>query len=151
MDGAPQIGKDATTPPPPPPAPAGAAATASALAIGLLVALTLVRAPVATPPTAQSLPAPPRPAPAAGASGHPLPPPLRQAPWVWRVDINAAAAPDLAVLPGIGPAMADRLVDTRTALGGFRDAESLMHTPGIGPRTLQRIRPWIVVGGSRGL
>lgn len=59
------------------------------------------------------------------------------------VDINTASAEELASLPGIGPALARRIVEWRTANGPFRDAEALDAVPGIGPATVARLRPLV--------
>ena len=134
MDAAPSTGREATE--------TGSSrgrlgSTGAALALASLLVLT----------GAANWPEPVRPPAVPQAEAVPgalLPPPVR-AWWVWRVDVNAAGAHEFATLPGIGPAMADRLVRTRDDLGGFVDAASLTQTPGIGDRTLQRIRPWIRV------
>lgn len=62
------------------------------------------------------------------------------------VDLNRADAADLQRLPGIGPALARRVLEHRRRLGGrFRSAEQLLEVRGIGPATLERIRGWGVV------
>lgn len=50
-----------------------------------------------------------------------------------RVDLNAATAEDLDALPGIGPVLAQRIVDHRTRHGPFRSVDQLDDVPGIGP------------------
>jgi competence protein ComEA len=60
------------------------------------------------------------------------------------VDINEADWPELAQLPGIGPTLARRIVDTRTARGPFADHAQLRRVSGIGPKTLERIRPYLL-------
>jgi competence ComEA-like helix-hairpin-helix protein len=57
------------------------------------------------------------------------------------LDINEADAIEIAQLPGLGPATAERIVDHRTSQGRFRSVESLLDVPGIGDATLARIRP----------
>lgn len=56
------------------------------------------------------------------------------------VSLNAAAAVALETLPGIGPAMARRIVAWRLAHGPFPAIDRLVDVPGIGPRLLARIR-----------
>lgn len=50
-----------------------------------------------------------------------------------RVDLNAATAAELDALPGIGPVLAQRIVEHRTRNGPFRSVEQLDDVPGIGP------------------
>lgn len=57
-----------------------------------------------------------------------------------RVDPNSAPPHQLEELPGIGPAMAQRILEHRP----FERAEDLLHVPGIGPATLERLRPHLV-------
>jgi competence protein ComEA len=71
-----------------------------------------------------------------------------------RIDINRARAADLELLPGVGPMLARRIVEQRAARGRFVAAEDLLSVRGIGPRTLERLRPLLAFeptgeGGSR--
>jgi competence protein ComEA len=59
------------------------------------------------------------------------------------ININTAAAAELELLPGIGPALAGRIIDYRTANGPFRTVEDLTKVRGIGPKTLEKLRPRI--------
>jgi competence protein ComEA len=77
----------------------------------------------------------------AGAAVRPLTP-EPQGP----VDVNAADAPALERLPGIGPALAARIVADREARGPFRRVEDLDRVPGIGAATLARFADQVVVG-----
>ncbi|MCZ2857379.1 ComEA family DNA-binding protein [Blastococcus sp. VKM Ac-2987] len=52
-----------------------------------------------------------------------------------RVDLNTAGVSELDALPGIGPVLAQRIVDHRARTGGFRSVEELDDVPGIGPTT----------------
>ncbi len=61
------------------------------------------------------------------------------------VDINSAAAEDLQRLPGIGPAMAVRIVEHRRQSGKFTAAEQLMDVSGIGAKTFAKMQPFIRV------
>jgi competence protein ComEA len=58
-----------------------------------------------------------------------------------RIDPNRADAVELARLPGVGPALAGRLVEAREAQGWFLSADDLLDVSGIGPATLARLRP----------
>jgi competence protein ComEA len=60
------------------------------------------------------------------------------------VDINAADWPELAELPGVGETLARRIVETRQAQGPFADHEDLRRVRGIGPRTLERLRQYLL-------
>lgn len=51
------------------------------------------------------------------------------------LDVNAATASDLDALPGIGPVLAQRIVDHRETHGRFTSVEQLDDVPGIGPAT----------------
>jgi competence protein ComEA len=57
------------------------------------------------------------------------------------IDPNTAPQEDLELLPGIGPALAGRIVTDRTAHGRFDSAAVLTRVPGIGPRLVERLRP----------
>ncbi|MEL7474282.1 MAG: helix-hairpin-helix domain-containing protein, partial [Planctomycetota bacterium] len=65
------------------------------------------------------------------------------------VDINAADAATLQTLPGIGPALAGRIVESRAQDGPFRSVEALTRVRGIGPKTLETLRPRLRVVGAR--
>ena len=56
------------------------------------------------------------------------------------VDVNAATADELATLPGIGPALAERIVRWRQTHGRFGSVDALAGVSGIGPATLERLR-----------
>ena len=49
-----------------------------------------------------------------------------------RLSINTSGADELVLLPGIGPSIAQRIVDYRTEHGLFQNIEELMNVPGIG-------------------
>ena len=57
------------------------------------------------------------------------------------LDINSAEAAELSQLPGVGPALARRVIDHRQAHGPFLTPEAILDVPGIGEATLDRIRP----------
>lgn len=69
------------------------------------------------------------------------------------ININSASVAELAsALPGIGPGKAQRIVDWRSANGAFQFLEQLLEVSGIGPKTLERITPFIHLGdGSSAL
>ncbi|MBI4364497.1 MAG: helix-hairpin-helix domain-containing protein [Candidatus Latescibacteria bacterium] len=63
------------------------------------------------------------------------------------LDPDRADAAQLVRLPGIGPALAARIIADRDSRGPFRTAEALLRVPGIGPRTLERISGYLRFGG----
>lgn len=62
----------------------------------------------------------------------------------FQVDVNRAEWPELVQLPGVGQTLAERMIADRQRNGRFRSAEDLSRVPGIGPRTLERIRPYLL-------
>lgn len=62
-----------------------------------------------------------------------------------QVDVNTADTAELERLPGVGPLLASRVVDYRTAHGRFRSADELMQVPGIGPKTYEALRDFVTV------
>lgn len=90
---------------------------------------------------------PPSPAEATGQSAT-LQAASRQATWEnapLPIDVNTADAATLTRLPRIGPAIAQRIVAYREQHGPFRTPEDLLKVKGIGPKTLERIRPHIAI------
>jgi competence ComEA-like helix-hairpin-helix protein len=63
-----------------------------------------------------------------------------------RIDLNSASAADLEALPGIGTALASRIVAEREARGPFRGAEDLERVPGVGRRLAAQLRPLVTCG-----
>ena len=59
------------------------------------------------------------------------------------LELDRATAPEWERLPGIGPSLAARIVADRAERGPFRSPEGLLRVRGIGPRTLERIRPYL--------
>jgi competence protein ComEA len=56
------------------------------------------------------------------------------------VDVNRASAAELERIPGVGPALAARIVEERRANGPFRSLEELARVSGIGERMVERMR-----------
>jgi competence protein ComEA len=67
--------------------------------------------------------------------------PKRQARFL--VDVNEAEWPELAQLPGIGQTLAQRIVASREERGPFLDHSELRRVRGIGPKTLEKMRPYL--------
>ena len=71
-------------------------------------------------------------------------PPAEKAETLRAVNINTAGADELESLPGIGPVLAQRIVDYRTEHGLFRSAEELTQVEGIGRATVESIQDHII-------
>lgn len=69
---------------------------------------------------------------------------------IWPLNINTVTAEELELLPGIGPVLAQRIVDYRNSHGGYRAVEELLQVKGIGDSRLKDILDLITVetGGN---
>ena len=76
-----------------------------------------------------------------------MPTPMRA---VRLIDINRADLAELDLLPGIGPALGQRIIEYRRQHGPFQTVESIQGVSGIGPRTLEKLRPLITLGDGDG-
>ena len=56
------------------------------------------------------------------------------------IDLNTAGAAELEELPGVGPAIAQRILEHREKNGAFTSVDGLLEVSGIGPATLEKIR-----------
>lgn len=61
------------------------------------------------------------------------------------VNINTASAAELDSLSGIGPTLAQRIIDYRNENGPFTDIEDIMNVSGVGPSTFENIKDLITV------
>jgi len=64
------------------------------------------------------------------------------------LDPNTCPADSLELLPGIGPALAGRIVAARAAGLHFACARDLQEVRGIGPRTVERLAPYLAFAGT---
>ncbi len=64
------------------------------------------------------------------------------------LDLNRATIGELRVLPGIGAVRAEAIVLHRVRNGPFRCLEDLDRVDGLGPETLEELRPFVRVGGG---
>lgn len=64
----------------------------------------------------------------------------------YRVDVNHAEAWELACLPSVGPAMADRIISERERGGPFRGPDDLKRVRGIGEATVAQLEPLVGFG-----
>ena len=67
-----------------------------------------------------------------------------------RIDVNTAPASELELLPRIGPTLSARIVEDRASRGPFRRVEDLDRGRGIGPKTVELLRPHVEFGPSGG-
>jgi competence ComEA-like helix-hairpin-helix protein len=109
--------------------------SAAGLIVAALAVVALASQRVSTP-TPISLRAPPLPASSSGVRA------LREG---QQLDLNQAAAGDLVLLPGVGPKLAQRIVQERERRGGFRSVEQLLDVKGIGHATLTQLARFVSV------
>ena len=64
-----------------------------------------------------------------------------------RIDLDRADVMEITRLPRIGPALAQRIVAWRDAHGSFGGLERLDSVPGVGPRLLDAMRPYVTFSG----
>jgi competence protein ComEA len=64
---------------------------------------------------------------------------------VLQLDLNRASAADLETLPGVGAALAARIVARRSAQGRFRSVDELRQVAGIGEKLIAALRPYLTV------
>ena len=65
------------------------------------------------------------------------------------LDLLSADEMELQVLPGVGPVIARRIIEWRSQRGHPWGPDDLLEVSGIGPATLERLRPFITVGEWR--
>jgi competence protein ComEA len=65
-----------------------------------------------------------------------------------KINLNQATAQQLTALPGVGPKLAERIVDYRQKQGGFHSAQELLNVQGIGEKNLAKLQPFVVVSGE---
>jgi competence protein ComEA len=65
------------------------------------------------------------------------------------VNLNSATPAQLEALPGVGPALAQRIVDYRQQNGGFKKIEELMNVRGIGEASFLKLKALITVAPPR--
>ena len=65
-----------------------------------------------------------------------------------RVDVDRADVTEITRLPRVGPALAQRIVAWRTEHGPFGSLERLDSVPGVGPRLVEALRPFVSFSGA---
>jgi competence ComEA-like helix-hairpin-helix protein len=114
--------------------PRDGAVRAAALLVALVACVALARAELVRPPRPLAAPAPERVEATSRASAGGL----RER---GKIDLNTASEAELTLLPRIGPALAARIAAHREARGPFSSVDALIEVKGIGPKTLELIRP----------
>ncbi len=61
------------------------------------------------------------------------------------IDLNRATAEQLEAIPGVGPVLAQRIIEYRQANGRFNSVDELLEVRGIGPKRLEQLRAYVVV------
>jgi competence protein ComEA len=62
----------------------------------------------------------------------------------FKIDINQAGWEEIILLPGVGEKLAQAIVEYRRKAGSFDSPEALMQVPGIGPKKLERLKPYLL-------
>jgi competence protein ComEA len=62
---------------------------------------------------------------------------------VSKVNLNRASAEELQTLPGVGPVLAQRMVEWRKAHGRYRTVDDLQEVKGVGKKRLEQLRPLV--------
>lgn len=73
--------------------------------------------------------------------------PSSKTPGLLRVNLNTATVQELEALPGVGPVLAQRIVEYRETHGPFARVDDLIQVSGIGPALLEKLRPYVYVEG----
>ena len=66
----------------------------------------------------------------------------------FKIDINAATWMEWSQVPGIGPVLANRIVEERERNGPFRDLPDLHRVKGIGDRRIEAIQPYVFIDST---
>jgi competence protein ComEA len=64
------------------------------------------------------------------------------------VNINTADAQSLMLLPRVGPAIAERIIEFRENNGKFKSVEDLMLVRGVGEKTFELLEPYLAISGE---
>ncbi len=63
-----------------------------------------------------------------------------------QIDLNRADRQELLQIPGLGPGSADAILAHRAERGPFGSLDDLTHVHGIGPKTTEKVKPWLQLG-----
>src|SRR6266404_660411 len=64
------------------------------------------------------------------------------------INLNTASALELQLVPGIGPATADKILQMRKSYGSFKSVDDLLSIKGTGKKRLEKMRKYLTVGKS---
>lgn len=64
------------------------------------------------------------------------------------VNINTAGAEELQLLPRVGPALAERIIEFRTSHGPFGSIDEIVAVKGIGDASLDKLEPYLTTDGA---
>ena len=65
-----------------------------------------------------------------------------------KVNINTASVEQLSTLPGVGPALAQRIVEYRTKSGSFKNVQELMNVRGVGEKSFAKMEQHLTTSGG---
>jgi len=66
----------------------------------------------------------------------------------YRIDINSAGWIEWVQMERIGETLATRIIEDREQNGPFENIDDLKRVKGIGPKTVEKLRPWLKVGSE---
>lgn len=64
---------------------------------------------------------------------------------VGKINLNTAESAELQLLPRVGPALAERIIEFRKKNGSFKSTEELMLVRGIGEKTFAQMKPYLSI------
>ncbi len=86
---------------------------------------------------------------AAPASAAPGAAPKAAASEARPIDINTADGAALESVPGIGKSLSQRILAFREKNGAFQTVDDLLKVPGIGEKSIQKLRPYLTVAKAK--